>query len=213
MAAKLASSASPYPFSFVIHCFIQYAYVPIVHLSTSLSRSSYPFPHSSLQESSILYHTHLPLIHSPSRSLAYMESHGCRPSFTLLIITFYPYPDAHRSRNSSAAITPGRPSHPEFLRRHYTRTSPPSGILPPPFHPDISHPGFCLADVLPSPDVSHPESHFVNSFKSWYSNSPNCLILYPQSFFRFKNHIFNKALLPLLFLVSNFHTSSVFKMF
>ena len=56
--------------------------IPIVHLSTSLSRSSYPFPHSSLQESSILHHTHLPLIHSPSYSLAYMESHGCMPSFT-----------------------------------------------------------------------------------------------------------------------------------
>ena len=82
MAAKLTSSASPYPFSFIIHRFIQYAYVPIVHLSTSLSRSSYPFPHSSLQESSILHHTHLPLIHSSSHSLAYMESRECMPSFT-----------------------------------------------------------------------------------------------------------------------------------
>ena len=82
MAAKLTSSASPYPFSFIIHPFIQYAYVPIVHLSTSLSRSSYPFPPSCLRESSISYHTHLPLIHSPSHSLAYMESLGCMPSFT-----------------------------------------------------------------------------------------------------------------------------------
>ena len=84
MAAKLTSSASPYPFSFIIHRFIQYAYVPIVHLSTSLSRSSYPFPRSSLQESGILHCTHFPLIHSPSHSPAYMESPGCVLSFTLL---------------------------------------------------------------------------------------------------------------------------------
>ena len=45
--------------------------------------------------------------------------------------------------------------------------------------PDISHPEFCPVDVPSSSDISHPESHFVNSFKSWYSNSPNCLILYP----------------------------------
>ena len=51
--------------------------IPIVHLSIPLSRSSYLFPHSSLQESSILHHTHFPLIHSPSHSLVYMESHGC----------------------------------------------------------------------------------------------------------------------------------------
>ena len=48
----------------------------------SLSRSSYPFPHSSLQESSILHHTHFPLIHSPPHSLTYMESRGCMLSFT-----------------------------------------------------------------------------------------------------------------------------------
>ena len=46
------------------------------------SRQPYPFPHSSLQESSILHHTHFPLIHSPSHSLTYMESHGCMLSFT-----------------------------------------------------------------------------------------------------------------------------------
>ena len=82
MAAKLTSSASPYPFSFVIRRFIQYAYIPIVYPPTSLSRSSYSFPRSSLQESSILHHTHLSLVHSPSHSLAYMEFHGCMPSFT-----------------------------------------------------------------------------------------------------------------------------------
>ena len=85
------------------------------------------------------------------------------------------------------------------LRRHSIRTSP--------------RLEFFSVDVPPSPDISHPESHFVNSFKSRYSNSPNCLILHPQSFFRFQNRIFNKALLPLLFLASNFHTSSIFKMF
>ena len=37
---------------------------------------------SSLQESSILHHTHFPFIHSPSHSLTYMESHGCMLSFT-----------------------------------------------------------------------------------------------------------------------------------
>ena len=106
MAAKLTSSASPYPFSFIIHRFIQYAYVPIVHLSTSLSRSSYPFPHSSLRESSIPHHTHLPLIHSPSNFLAYMESHGaCHPSLLHIPIktthssphvhTTHTYPSCH----------------------------------------------------------------------------------------------------------------------
>ena len=63
-------------------CFFPLSTIPIVHLYTSLSRSSYPFPHSSLQESSILHHTHFPLIHSPSHSLVYMDSHGCMPSFT-----------------------------------------------------------------------------------------------------------------------------------
>ena len=63
-------------------CFFSLSTIPIVHLSTSLSRSSYPFPHSSLQESNILHHTHFPLIHSPSHSLTYMESHGCMLSFT-----------------------------------------------------------------------------------------------------------------------------------
>ena len=46
------------------------------------SRQPYPFPHLSLQESSILHHTYFPLIHSPSHSLTYMESHGCMLSFT-----------------------------------------------------------------------------------------------------------------------------------
>ena len=46
------------------------------------SHYPYPFPRSSLQESSILHHTHFPLIHSPSHSLTYMESHGCMLSFT-----------------------------------------------------------------------------------------------------------------------------------
>uniref|UniRef100_F6HXF9 Uncharacterized protein n=1 Tax=Vitis vinifera TaxID=29760 RepID=F6HXF9_VITVI len=50
----------------------------LLHCSCQL----YPFPHSSLQESSILHHTHFPLIHSPSHSLTYMESHGCMLSFT-----------------------------------------------------------------------------------------------------------------------------------
>ena len=59
------------------------------------------------------------------------------PSFTLPITTFYPHPDAHRSRNPPAAITPRRPSLPEFPRRHYIRTSLASGILPSPLHPDV----------------------------------------------------------------------------
>ena len=58
------------------------------------------------------------------------------PSFTLPITTFYPHPDAHRSRNPPAAITPRRPSLSEFPRRHYTRTPIAPGILPPPLHPD-----------------------------------------------------------------------------
>ena len=66
----------------LIPMFFSLSTIPIVHLSTSLSRSSYPFPHSSLQESSILHHTHFPLIHSPSHYLTYMESHGCMLSFT-----------------------------------------------------------------------------------------------------------------------------------
>ena len=66
----------------LIAMFFTLSTTPIVHLSTSLSRLLYPFPHSSLQESSILHHTHFPLIHPPSHSLTYMESHGCMPSFT-----------------------------------------------------------------------------------------------------------------------------------
>ena len=45
-------------------------------------RQPYPFPHSSLQESSILHHTQFPLIYSPSHSLTYMESLGCMLFFT-----------------------------------------------------------------------------------------------------------------------------------
>ena len=66
----------------LIPMFFPLSTTPIVHLSTSLSKSSYPFPHSSLQESSILHHTHFPLIHSLSHSLTYMESRGCMLSFT-----------------------------------------------------------------------------------------------------------------------------------
>ena len=66
----------------LIPMFFSLSTIPIVHLSITLSRSSYPFPHSSLQESSILHHTHFPLIHSPPHSLTYMESRGCMLSFT-----------------------------------------------------------------------------------------------------------------------------------
>ena len=105
---------------------------------------------------------------------------------------------------SSECLTPGI-----FLRRHFhlgvshpesfsaaisIRVSHTRNLSPPPFHPDDSHlesfsatistrmshiRKFCPPDVPPSPDISHPESHFVNSFKSWCSNSPNCLILHP----------------------------------
>ena len=101
------------------------------------------------------------------------------PSFTLPITTFYPHPDAHRSRNPPAAITPRRPSLSEFPRRHYTRTPIAPGILPPPFHPDVPSIRNSPVDVPPSPGISHPESHFANPFKSWCSNSPNCPILHP----------------------------------
>ena len=84
----------------LIPMFFSLSTIPIVHLYTSLSRSSYPFPYSSLQDSSILHHTHFPLIHSPPHSLTYMESHGCMLSFT---------PSHTQLTQASISIQPTKP--------------------------------------------------------------------------------------------------------
>ena len=139
------------------------------------SHYPYPFPRSSLQESSILHHTHFPLIHSPSHSLTYMESHGCMLSFTPSHTHHspkppYPYnpPNLFLSLNSrlpmgsslkmprgslSLAHVDGPPCDARHRSFHQGKN-----YVRPTFNrsPDISHPEFCPADVPPSPDISHP---------------------------------------------------------
>ena len=85
-------------------------------------RQPYPFPHSSLQESSILHHTHFPLIHSPPHSLTYMESHGCMLSFT---------PSHTQLTQASISIQPTKPFS-------LSKLSPTYGILPKKCHVALS---------------------------------------------------------------------------
>ena len=74
-------SSSPPP------VFFSLSTIPIVHLYTSLSRSSYPFPHSSLQESGILHCTHFS---SHSFSILLPHLHGV--SWVHAIPHFFAYP-------------------------------------------------------------------------------------------------------------------------
>ena len=88
---------------------------------------------------------------------------------------------------SSECLTPGI-----LLRRHSIRMSHIQNPSPPPFHPGVSHPGF----------LPRRRSTFSGCLTSGILSSRRS-----TSFFilrAFQNRIFNKALLPLLFMASNF---------
>ena len=88
---------------------------------------------------------------------------------------------------SSECLTPGI-----LLRRHSIRMSHIQNPSPPPFHPGVSHPGF----------LPRRRSTFSGCLTSGTLSSRRS-----SSFFilrAFQNRIFNKALLPLLFMASNF---------
>ena len=130
------------------------------------------------------------------------------PGVTLGILLRHHFPSGCHTRNPSTPPFSIRVSHLESfsavisIRVSYTRN--PS---PPPLPPGcLTSRNPVPADVPPSLDVSHSES-YPPSFPS-----PGVLHFKFSSlgFQVLKITFFNKALLPLPFLASNFHTSSVF---
>ena len=167
MAAKLTSSASSYPFSFIIHRFIQYAYVPIVHLSLSLSRSSYPFSSLKLagikhprshSSSSRSFSIPLPRLHGVSRVHAILHSftYPLQP-LTRAPMSIQSIPILHATRNHVHSI---RTHHTRnSSRRHYTWTPIASGISPlPTLHPDAHRIRNSPAAIIPGHVVSRVPS-------------------------------------------------------
>nr|CAN61000.1 hypothetical protein VITISV_006828 [Vitis vinifera] len=76
-------------------------------------------------------------------------------------------------------------STPDISHLEFSSANIPSGYLTPGIlsadvssSPDTSHQEFFSADIPPSPDISHSESHFVNSFKSRYTSIPILVFLY-----------------------------------
>ena len=155
---------------------------------------------------SFIHHTHCSSIHLslqvviPISSLKPPYPRNPYLSFVLLVATFYLIQVSH-TRN------PSPPSfHPGVSHRESFSAAIPSGCLTPEIllrrHSiQVSH------TRNPSPPTFHPNASHLESYPPTFH-----LFLHPQTiFFRFQNHIFNKALLPLSFLASNFSHLLCFK--
>ena len=79
--------------------------------------------------------------------------------------------------------------------------------------PPLGHVFSLLISLFFDFENNYPEPHFINSFKSWYSNSLKSSNLPSLEFFGYQNPIFNKNLVAIFLPASHFCIFFVFKMF